>query len=193
MLKKYNMHIFIAIVAVLTAYDLLNWDGISIVRKLVNLFAVLGVLHEIEEKYWPGGFHKLMLKKFEINADDFDVESANFAVFVFWMVYLALGYIFDNMVFFFLMTIVLSIFEAFIHTAGIKIHNLNKPYTPGMVTAWLMAIAAIYSVIRLNGIAAPIDYLIAIVLFVVSFAILASRIWSSAGITRKDMFEKIRQ
>lgn len=134
-----------------------------------------------------------MLKKFEINADDFDVESANFAVFLFGMVYLALGYIFDNMVFFFLMTIVLSIFEAFIHTAGIKIHNLNKPYTPGMVTAWLMAIAAIYSAIRLNGIAAPIDYLIAIVLFVVSFAILASRIWSSAGITRKDMLEKIMQ
>ena len=128
-LKKYNMHIFIVLIAILTVYDLLNWNQISIVRKLVNLFGILAILHEIEEKYWPGGFFDLMLKKLEININDVDVGRANLAVFIFWLVYLGLGYIFDNFVFFFMMTIVLSIFEAFVHTAGIKIHKLDKPHT----------------------------------------------------------------
>ena len=65
-LKKYNMHIFIVLIAILTVYDFLNWDSISLVRKLVNLFGILAILHEIEEKYWPGGFFELMLKKMEI-------------------------------------------------------------------------------------------------------------------------------
>ena len=69
-LKKYNMHIFILIVGILTVYDLLNWNSLSLVRKLVNVFAILGVLHEIEEKYWPGGFMELMLKKLKISMND---------------------------------------------------------------------------------------------------------------------------
>ena len=86
-LKKYNMHIFIAMVMILTVYDFLNWNSISLVRKLMNVFAVLAILHEIEEKYWPGGFHKLMLKKFQIDTDGFDVERANVMVFIFWMLF----------------------------------------------------------------------------------------------------------
>ena len=125
-LKKYNIHIFIVLVALLTVYDFLNWDSISIVRKLVNLFAVLAILHEVEEKYWPGGFHNLMLNKMKVDKSGFDLERANLIVFVYWLVLLGLGYIFDNLVFFFIMTIALSIFEALIHTIGIKIHNLSR-------------------------------------------------------------------
>lgn len=191
-LKKYNMHIFIVLIAILTVYDFLNWDSISLVRKLVNLFGILAILHEIEEKYWLGGFFELMLKKMEININDVDVGRANLSVFIFWLVYLGLAYIFDNFVFFFMMTIALSIFEAFIHTAGIKIHKLDKPYTPGLVTAWILAIAAIYSIIQLSkfNLASPIDYLIGVILFIISFIILTSRVQAGMGINRKEMIKK---
>ena len=194
-LKKYNIHIFIVLVALLTVYDFLNWDSISIVRKLVNLFAVLAILHEIEEKYWPGGFHALMFKKMNVDIKDVDVEMSNLTVFVFWLVYLGLGYIFDNLVFFFIMTIALSIFEAIVHTAGIKIHKLDKPYTPGLVTAWLLAIAAIYSIIQLNkfNLASPLDYLIGTVLFIISFLILQSQVFNQIGISRREMIKRIRE
>lgn len=192
-LKKYNLYVFILIIALLTVYDIANWDGLSTVRKLVNLFGVLAILHEVEEKYWPGGFHELMMKKFNVNISDFDAGRANLAVFIFWIAYLALGYIFDSMVFFFLMTVVLSLFEAFIHTAGIKIHNLDKPYTPGMLTAWMLAVAAIYSIITLNGVAGAADYVIAFVLFVLTFMTLTTQVQKSAGITRSEMIEKIRK
>lgn len=193
-LKKYNMHIFIILVAILTAYDLLNWNDISLVRKLVNIFAILAILHEIEEKYWPGGFAELMLKKLNVSIDDLDVGRANLSVVIFWLVYIGLGYIFDNITFLFMMTIVLSLFEAFIHTAGIKIHKLDKPYTPGLVTAWLLAITAIYSIIQLNklNLISPLDYLIGFILFIVSFAILASQVYRSIGPNVKEVMKRIR-
>lgn len=194
-LKKYNIYVFIVLIALLTIYDFLNWDSISMVRKLVNLFAIFAVLHEIEEKYWPGGFHNLMLKKIKVDINDFDLGSANLIVFIFLLVYIALGYIFDNLVFFFIMAIILSIFEALIHTAGIKIHNLDKPYTPGLVTAWLMAIAAIYSIIQLNkyGLASPFDYLIGVILFIISFLILQSQVFKVIGISRKEAIKRVRE
>ncbi len=194
-LKKYNIYVFIVLIALLTIYDFLNWDSISMVRKLVNLFAILAVLHEIEEKYWPGGFHNLMLKKIKVDINDFDLGSANLIVFIFLLVYIALGYIFDNLVFFFIMAIILSIFEALIHTAGIKIHNLDKPYTPGLLTAWLMAIAAIYSIIQLNkyGLASPFDYLIGVILFIISFLILQSQVFKVIGISRKEAIKRVRE
>lgn len=193
--KKYNIYIFIAIVGILTIYDFLNWNNLSLVRKLVNLFAVLAILHEIEEKHWPGGFHEIMLKKMKVDINDFDVGRANLIVFIFWLIYLGLGYIFDSLVFFFMMTIVLSLFEAFIHTAGIKIHKLDKPYTPGLVTAWLLAIAAIYSIIKLNAynLANPLDYLIGTLLFIISFMILMSQVYAGAGINRAEMLKRIRE
>lgn len=194
-LKKYNIYVFIVLIALLTIYDFLNWDSISMVRKLVNLFAIFAVLHEIEEKYWPGGFHNLMLKKIKVDINDFDLGSANLIVFIFLLVYIAMGYIFDNLVFFFIMAIILSIFEALIHSAGIKIHNLDKPYTPGLVTAWLMAIAAIYSIIQLNkyGLASPFDYLIGVILFIISFLILQSQVFKVIGISRKEAIIRVRE
>ena len=93
------------------------------------------------------------------------------------------------------MAIILSIFEALIHSAGIKIHNLDKPYTPGLVTAWLMAIAAIYSIIQLNkyGLASPFDYLIGVILFIISFLILQSQVFKVIGISRKEAIKRVRE
>lgn len=90
------MHIFIILIAVLTVYDILNWNNISLVRKLVNLFAILGILHEIEDKYWPGGFTELMLKKLKVNINDFDDGKAKLYVVIFWLVYICLGYVFEK-------------------------------------------------------------------------------------------------
>lgn len=192
--KKYSLHIFIIIIAILTVHDLLNWNSISIVRKLMNIFAILGILHEIEEKYWPGGFIELMVKKLKVDINDLDIESAKLNVVIFWLVYIFLGYVFDNMVFFIMMAIVLSLFEAVIHTLGIRIHKLDKPYTPGLVTAWLLAITAVYAIIQLNkfNLVHPTDYLIGLILFVVSFMILASQTYALMGLNMSEVMQRIK-
>lgn len=189
------MLIFMLLVGILTIYDLVNWSSLSLVRKIVNVFAVLSVLHEIEEKYWPGGFLDLMLKKLKINIMDFDSQTAKLYVVILWLVYIFLGYVFDNIIFFVMMTVVLSIFEAFIHTVGIKIHKLSKPYTPGLVSAWLMAIVAIYAVIQFNklNMIHPADYIIGFVLFVITFAMLAYQTFSLTGLNISETMGRIKE
>lgn len=60
---KYYLELFTAFVLVFTVIDGVLYPKISDYRKLINLFMVLGVLHEWEEKRFPGGFFELMAKK----------------------------------------------------------------------------------------------------------------------------------
>lgn len=149
-IKKNNTYLFIAAVVCLTAVDLVLWDSLSVVRKLVTGFALLAAAHEIEEKIWPGGFFELMLGKFGMKKEEVDLGRATSAVSVYWIILLALPYIFDSHPWLLAMTIALSFFEAFIHTAGIFLHHMKKPYTPGLVTAWFLAALSVTAIILLK-------------------------------------------
>lgn len=49
-----------------------------------------------------------------------------------------------------LLIIIIGVFEMIIHTVGMKICNIKGWYVPGIVTGWLMGIAAIYGIYTLN-------------------------------------------
>ena len=91
-------------------------------------------------------------------------------------------------------TIALSFFEAFIHTAGIAIHRMKKPYTPGLVTAWLLAIAAVFAIVQLNanGLVSAGGYVAGSVIMLVSYICLDLFIILGFGEKRKDIFNMIR-
>ena len=169
--KKYNTYVFIALVAVLVIADVIVWNSLSLTRKFITAFAVAAAMHEIEEKVWPGGFYELMLKKFGMKKEEVDIDRGTLVVSIYWIVILGAAYIFDSQVFLLAIIITLSFFEAFIHTVGIKIHRLTKPYTPGLVTAWCMAAVGVVAVITLNrtGMAAAKDYVLGAVFWLLSF------------------------
>ena len=194
-IKKYNTHFFILIVIVLTIVDMIYWNQLSITRKLVNIFAIVAALHEIEEKIWPGGFYELMLNKFKIEKEKADLGRATLVVSIYWILLLGIAYVFESYVFILAITITLSIFEAFIHTAGIRIHKLSKPYTPGLVTAWGMAIVGFYSIYVLNalGLANALDYIVGAVLWVLSFICMDAVIISGLGITIPELISTFKE
>lgn len=194
-IKEKNTYIFIAIVVCLTVVDIIMWRQLSLVRKLVTVFAVLAAAHEIEEKIWPGGFFDLMLKKFGMEKEEIDLGRATSAVSVYWLLLLILPYIFDQYAWLLVITIVLSFFEAFIHTAGIAIHHMKKPYTPGLVTAWLLAIAAVITTIQFSAkdMVSAGGYVAGTVIMIVSFICLDIFIISGFGEKRKDILNMIRR
>lgn len=193
-LKKYNTQIFIMIVVVLVIVDALHWGQLSLIRKLVTVFAVVAALHEIEEKIWPGGFYELMLKKFGMKREEVDLGRGSLAVSIYWLVLLGSAYLFDQQPVLLAMTITLSFFEAFIHTAGIKIHHMPKPYTPGLVTAYCLAAVAVYSVIKINaaGVMMKGGYWLGIVLWIVSFACLMLTVLSGFGKKPSDIIANLK-
>ena len=164
-------------------------------RKIITIFAVVAAMHEIEEKVWPGGFYELMLKKFGMKKEEVDIDRGTLVVSIYWIVILGAAYIFDSQVFLLAITITLSFFEAFIHTVGIKIHHLTKPYTPGLVTAWCMAAVGVFAVFTLNrtGMAAAKDYVLGAVFWLLSFACMDIVIISGFGKSFSDLINSARK
>ena len=66
---KYYLELFTVFVLVFTLIDCILFSKLSDYRKLINLFMILGVLHEWEEKRFPGGFFELMAKKIGLKAE----------------------------------------------------------------------------------------------------------------------------
>lgn len=193
-IKRNNTYILIGIAVCLAAVDALLWEQLSLVRRLVTVFAVLAAAHEVEEKIWPGGFFDLMLNKFGVKKEEVDLDRSTMAVSVYWIILLGLPYIFDRQEWLLVMVIALPFFEALIHTAGIAIHHMRRPYTPGLVTAWLLAAAAAVSVALLqgDGLVSAGGYAAGTLLMVVSFLCLELFILAGFGEKRREIFRRLR-
>lgn len=192
--KDKSTLVFIIIALIFAAVNLLLWGRLSPVRRLVTVFALLAAAHEAEEKLWPGGFFDLMLGKLGLRREEVDLSRGTAAVGAYWLLLLALPYLFHGQPWLLAMTIALSFFEAFIHTAGIAIHHLKRPYTPGMITAWLLAAAAVAAVGRLNagGLIGLGGYIAGALLMVGSFLCLEGVILLSLGDKRKVILRTLR-
>lgn len=192
---KYHLEIFTAIVVIFTIADVFMFSGITLNRKLVNLFMILGVLHEWEEKRFPGGFHELMGKKFGWDLEHADFDKAGVCVIAYWLVITIIPYVFDDIPCLLIISVALSFFETFVHTMGIFLHKMKKPYTPGLVTAWVMFVAAIYTIycLEASGVVSVSDYIIGSVLMFVGFAVMDIGVLNAFNASLPEMMKNVRE
>ena len=184
---KYNLEIMTAILAALITVGLMNWSDLSLLRQMSVIFMILYTLHEWEESRFPGGFYRIFFSKCTINPN-ISEERLHLPVAVYLLAILIVPFAFDKIAIFALVPLILALFEGFIHTAGIIIHQLKKPYSPGMITAWLMFAYAIIMITRLNKelMLDAWSWLGGILLTFVSFFIMETRFMKGAGITIKE-------
>ena len=92
-----------------------------------------------EETRFPGGFADLMVKFFRVKASVNQIAAAHIPVAVLLIVITFVPF-FTQLPVLALVPIYLGLFETFIHLVGIKLHKMEKPYTPGMVTGILQTV-----------------------------------------------------
>ena len=184
---KYNLEIMSAIFASIAAISFLNWSEMSVLRQMTVIFMILYTLHEWEESKFPGGFYRIFFSKCTIDPNVSE-EKMHLPVAIYLLIILLVPFSFDSTVIFALVPLLLALFEGFIHTAGIIIHQLKKPYSPGMITAWLMFIYAIMMIRKLNVIMDmnAMIWISGIALTVVSFFMMETRFMKGVGITIKE-------
>ncbi len=190
---KYNLEIMTFIFVVIIITGVINWSALSTLRQMTIIFMGLYTLHEWEESRFPGGFYRIFFSKCTIDPNVSE-EKLHLPVAIYLLVILIVPYVFDNIVTFALIPLTLALFEGFIHTAGIVIHQLKKPYSPGMITAWLMFVYAIIKIQRLN-VEFDLDakiWMSGIALMVISFFIMETRFMKGAGITIKEFQTNMR-
>lgn len=191
---KYSLEIFSAVVLLITLVNLLFFPERSLIHTLTNGFAIIAILHEFEEKRTPGGFYDLTEKMFGIIKDETDLDKSGSFVMLYWVFVLGLSYIFDHVVIFFIMLIALGILEMIGHTLMIWLAKVGKPYTPGMISAWIMGAMSIYSIVCLNNnnIATGTNYLIGTLLMIVGFAIMQRYTVSTSNLSYRDFLKSLK-
>ena len=184
---QYNLEILTCILTIIILYSVLNWNELSLLRQMTTIFMLLYTLHEWEESRFPGGFYRIFFSKCTINPNVSE-SAMHFPVAIYLLVILLIPYAFGEIVVLALVPLVLAIFEGFIHTAGIIIHQLKKPYSPGTITAWIMFGYSIYMISQLNSQLnlSAVTWIVGIILTFVSFFIMETQFLKTVGITIKE-------
>lgn len=190
---NYNLEIMSLLFVAISSISAINWTELSMLRQMTVVFMVLYTLHEWEESRFPGGFYRIFFSKCTIDPTVSEARM-HFPVAVYLLVILLVPYILDNFVILTLVPLFLALFEGFIHTAGIVIHQLKKPYSPGMITAWMMFLYAIMMLQRLRAEMDidAVEWALGIALTVVSFFIMELYFTRTVGITIREFQTAMR-
>ena len=159
-------------------------DNLSFAQKAVMAYTLLFVFHEWEEGRYPGGFlDKVVGKVTGVTASEELKRASRIPTGILLLTFSMVPYFFDNQPLFLMVATNLCVFEGLIHIIGIKLANLDIPYTPGMVTAELELIAGIYVYAHLSdsGLLSVWNILLGILLFIVCFIAMQRSLLAMAG------------
>ncbi|MBQ7926533.1 MAG: HXXEE domain-containing protein [Lachnospiraceae bacterium] len=167
--------------------SLLFWNSLTLAGKALLGFMVLYTLHEWEESKFPGGFYDLFFGGFgvEINVSE---SRMHLPVAIYILVMLLVPFAMQDVTFLVLIPLGLGLFEGVIHVAGIKIHKLKKPYTPGMITGVLMFAYSIFIIIQINRAGGLLvwQWILGFVFALLGFVIMEQFFLKTVGLTFFD-------
>lgn len=187
LIVNYNLEILTVVLAIVFGIGLFFWNSLTLAGKALLGFMVLYTLHEWEESRFPGGFYDLFFEGFgiEITASE---AKMHLPVAIYILVMLLAPFALQRATFLVLIPLGLGLFEGVIHVAGIKIHQLKKPYTPGMITGLIMFAYSVFIIIQINraGGLPSWQWMIGFILAFVGFAVMEQFFLRTVGLTFVD-------
>ena len=189
--KHYALEIYTVIAMLLIVCVAIFMGELTVIQKFVVFLSFLFILHEWEEGRYPGGFLDLISEHvLQMDVDKETKLGSRLVTGIFLFVMTVVPFLWgDAIPLFAVILAVFSIFEGCVHIAGIKLFQLSKPYTPGMVTAEIEFVTAIALIVYLaaNHLAAWYDYVFAPFVFIACFALMQRSLMGMIGLRYKDM------
>ena len=196
-MKHYALEIYTVVAMLLIILVAMFMDNLTVIQQFAIWISFLCILHEWEEGRFPGGFLDLIGGK--VLQMDIDKETKLgsrliTAVFIFTITLLPF-FFGDTYPIFAIAVATFCIFEGIIHLAGIKLFGMDKPYTPGMVTAEIELVAGIGLVVYVaaSHLGQWYDYVFGPFVFLFCFAMMQRGLMSMIGLRYKDMFAIIKK
>ena len=187
LIVNYNLEILTTVLSIVFGVSLFFWDSLSLAGKALLGFMVLYTFHEWEESRFPGGFYDLFFGGFgiEITASE---ARMHLPVAIYILIMLLVPFALQQTTFLMLIHLGLGLFEGVIPVAGIKIHKLKKPYTPGMITGLIMFAYSIFIIIQINKVGGlPLwQWIIGFVLAFAGFAVMEKFFLRTVGLSFGD-------
>ena len=187
LIVNYNLEILTTVLSIVFGVSLFFWDSLSLAGKALLGFMVLYTFHEWEESRFPGGFYDLFFGGFEIEITASEARM-HLPVAIYILIMLLVPFALQQTTFLMLIPLGLGLFEGVIHVAGIKIHKLKKPYTPGMITGLIMFAYSIFIIIQINKVGGlPLwQWIIGFVLAFAGFAVMEKFFLRTVGLSFGD-------
>lgn len=132
-LAKNSLYGVTAAAAVVGVYTMVNWASIPVSQRMVGLFFVGIVAHVWEEMRFPGGFTEMVRNRIGFTAKTKEFGEAVTMTYVLYIAGVPL--FFPRVTFLLLAPMLLGVMEAIMHSAMIRVFHLERPYSPGLVTA----------------------------------------------------------
>ena len=149
-MKKYYLEILSLVMLGMISACAVFCKQLGLVQRVMLGYMFLFTLHEWEENRFPGGFSALMAGFFGIRITAEQKAAAHIPVGVLLILITFIPF-FTQSGLIALIPVYLGIFEAIVHVAGIKLHRMDKPYTPGMITALCLCAASVCVLIVFSG------------------------------------------
>ena len=167
---------------------------LGLIRRIMLGYMFLFTLHEWEETRFPGGFADLMVKFFGVKADADLIAKAHIPVAVLLLVITFVPF-FTQRPTLSLVPIYLGLFETFIHVVGIKIHKMNKPYTPGMATGIMLGITSVIVLVTYSKeqLLSGIGYVWGIPLTILCFAAMQRTVLAIYGLGYQYVIANVKK
>ena len=194
MLKKYNLEImsvtFFGMITICAVFG----GQLGLIQRVMLGYMFLFTLHEWEETRFPGGFVDLMVKFFGVKADTDQIAKSHIPVSVLLLIITFVPF-FTNHPLLSLVPIYLGLFEMFIHLAGIRLHKMDKPYTPGMFTGIMLGIASVIVLVTYSRVhlLSGIDYVLGIPLTILCFAAMQRTVLAIYGLGYKFVIANVKR
>ena len=192
----HNLEILSTVLAIVVGISLFFWNSLTLACRALLGFMVLYVLHEWEESRIPGGFYDLFFGGLGIEVKESEARM-HLPVAIYLLLMLLIPLAFQQITFLVLIPLGLGLFEGVIHVAGIKIHKLKKPYTPGMITALILFVYSVIVITQINkaGGLPAWQWIVGFILSFAGFAVMQQFFLRTVGLTfgefRKMAIERV--
>ncbi len=194
MLKKYNLEIMTVIFLGAIIMCIVFCKHLGLIQRIMLGYMFLFTLHEWEEIRVPGGFADLMVKFFGVKANSDQIAAAHIPVAVLLLVITFVPF-FTQLPILALVPIYLGLFEAFIHLVGIKLHKMDKPYTPGMITGIILGVTSVIVLVTYSKehLLSVSGYVWGIPLMIICFAAMQRTVLAIYGLDYKFMIANVKK
>ena len=196
-MKLYALEIYTLIAMLLITLVAMFMDGLSVLQQFAVWVSFLCILHEWEENRYPGGFFDLFEKNMLQRELDMEARlGSRLATAVFIYVITIVPFFFGDRIPMFPVAMAsFCIFEGIIHVVGIKIMHLQKPYSPGLVTAEMELVTGICLIVYLavNHLGAWYDYTFGPFVFIACFICMQRALLAIIGMSYKDVLANVRK
>lgn len=190
--NKHYIGITTTSAAVLTVITIFCWDRLTALQRADAFLMLLFAAHLWEENKFPGGFHEMVLGKLQLSYGTLKVAGTFQLVLI--VGYRLLAFVLPQYHWIAMILAILGLLEAIAHTAMVKVFRQDKPYSPGMVTAYCMAVLSVWEMVytQTHGFMIWWQWLTAILLMVVSFLLGVAWMLRQIDLKPGELIKRVR-